>query len=138
MVEALVLVGPTIDPRARSLLRQLGRLLATAWFEPLRLVALVVRDYLTLGPLVAVRQARHALAQRLEERLPAVEAPTIVVRGAHDRLCPDAWARRVTALLSDAQLVTIAGAGHAAHFSHAAQVAVLVTRLREGTSAARA
>ena len=138
LVSALVLVGPTVDPEARSLARQLRRLLATAWYEPLRLVGMVTRDYLATGPIDTLRQARHALAHRVEERLPDVRVPTVVVRGAHDRLCPEPWARRVVSLLPEARLVTIAGAGHAAHFSHPAQVAAALALITGGTPAARA
>jgi len=138
LVAAIVLVGPTVDPAARTMPAQIGRLLSSAWFEPLRLIAIVVRDYFVTGPVATLRQARHALAHRMEERLPRVDVPTVVVRGAHDRLCPDDWARRVVSLLPDARLETVAGAAHAAHFSHAAAVAAVVSRLRGGTPAARA
>ncbi|HVM68493.1 MAG TPA: alpha/beta hydrolase [Gaiellaceae bacterium] len=136
LVRGLVLVGPTVDPRARSFARQLARLLATAWYEPLRLVAIVVVDYFTLGPIDTLRQARHALAHPIEERLPGVQAPTVVVRGAHDRLCPEPWARAAVERLPEASLVTVAGAGHAAHFSHPGEVAAVVRRLDERTRAA--
>ena len=138
LVEALVLVGPTVDPRARNMPRQLGRLVADAWYEPLRLVAIVATDYLTLGPLDTLRQARHALAHRLEELLPEVAAPTLVVRGAHDRLCGADWAREVASLLPDAGLLTVSGAAHAAHFSHPAEVAAAIRRHVAGSRAAHA
>lgn len=134
LVEALVLVGPTVDPRARSLVRNFARLVVDAWYEPPSLTAIVIRDYLT-APLTTPRQARHALAHRVEELLPRVEQPAVVVRGAHDPLCPDEWGRQAAALLPRGRLVTIAGAGHAAHWSHPREVADVVRRLR-GTPAA--
>jgi pimeloyl-ACP methyl ester carboxylesterase len=135
LVEALVLVGPTFDPGARSLLRNAGRLLLDSWYEPPTLTAIVVRDYLSTGPLTTLRQARHGLRHRIEEVLPRIERPAIVVRGAHDRICPPAWAREAAALLPQGRLVTIAGAAHAAHWSHPREVARLVKELR-GTPAA--
>lgn len=137
LVEALVLVGPTVDPRARGLVRSLARLLADAWYEPPRLTAIVAVDYVTMGPLDVLKQARHALAHRIEELLPRVEQEAVVVRGAHDRLCPERWAREASSLLSRGRLVTIAGAGHAAHFSHPREVAAVVRELRGSPAAAR-
>ena len=129
LVSSLALVGPTVDSGARSVLRHVGRLGVDVWYEPLRLTAIVVRDYAVTGPLTTLRQARHALRDRIEERLPAIAVPAVVVRGAHDPLCPPEWAREVTALLANARLVTISGGGHAVHFSHPREVAAALTGL---------
>ena len=125
LVERLVLIGPTVDPRARSVLRQALRLALDAWYEPPSLVATVVREYVRHG---GVRQARYAVSDRIEERLPLVAAPTVVVRGANDPICPAGWARTAADLLPAGRLVTIAGAAHAAHASHPREVAEIVTR----------
>lgn len=135
LVEALVLVGPTADPRARGILRSVARLAADSWYEPPRLTGIVVRDYLANGPVTTARQARRALEHRVEEVLPYVRQPALVVRGAHDPICSAAWAREAAWLLPHGRLVTIAGAAHAAHFSHPREVACVVTELR-GTPAA--
>jgi pimeloyl-ACP methyl ester carboxylesterase len=123
LVEALVLVGPTVDAAARTVPRQLLRLGLDAWYEPLRLTALVLSEYSRHG---SVAQVRHALADRIEERLPRIDAPAVVVRGANDPLCPSAWARRAAELLPDGRLVTIASGGHAVHWSHPREVAATV------------
>ena len=131
LVDALLLVGPTVDPEARGLTRNLARLAADAWFEPPRLTAIVAREYLATGPRAVLRQGRFALAHRIEELLPRIDHPAIVLRGAHDPICSEAWAREAAALLPNGRLVTIAGAAHAAHFSHPQAVADLVRSLRE-------
>jgi 2-hydroxy-6-oxonona-2,4-dienedioate hydrolase len=125
LVERLVLIGPTVDPHARSVVRQALRLALDAWYEPPSLVATVVREYARHG---GVRQGRYAVSDRIEERLPLVAAPTVVVRGANDPVCPAAWARTAADLLPAGRLVTIAGAAHAAHASHPREVAEIVTR----------
>ena len=130
LVEGLVLVGPTVDPSVRGLVRNTARLVADAWYEPLRLTGVVVRDYLSNGPRTTLRQARFALEHRVEDVLPQLEVPAVVVRGAHDPICPDRWAREAARLLPRGRLVTIAGAAHAAHFSHPQEVARLVRELR--------
>jgi pimeloyl-ACP methyl ester carboxylesterase len=134
LVEALVLVGPTVDPDARGLLRNAFRLSLDAWFEPPRLTGIVLRDYLRRGPRRLLRQAQFALDDEIELRLPAIHAPSLVVRGAHDPLCPPAWCQAAAALLRT-RLITVAGAGHAVHYSHPREVAVEISRLLAETRA---
>ena len=136
LVEALVLVGPTVDPSARSVRRHVGRFLGDAWYEPPSLTAIAVRDYLASGLLTVLRQARLALEHRIEDVLPQLEQPAVVVRGAHDWISPHEWGRKAAALLPRGRLVTVAGAAHAAHFSHPREVADAITRLRETPAAA--
>jgi pimeloyl-ACP methyl ester carboxylesterase len=112
--EALVLVGPTVDPGARSLVRQAARLLATAPFEKLALDVLVVAEY-GGRPLRTLRTARAMVADRIEEKLPLVTAPVLVVRGRDDRICPQPWAEEV-ARLARGRLEVLPG-GHALNFT---------------------
>jgi len=137
LVEAIVLVGPTVDTQARSARRHVLRLAIDGWYEPPRLTATVVRDYVTSSPADLLRQARFALADRIEERLPRIAAPTLVVRGDHDPLSPARWCEEVVALLPSARLVTIAGGGHAVHYSHPRELAAELSRWLGETRAAR-
>jgi pimeloyl-ACP methyl ester carboxylesterase len=134
LVEALVLVGPTVDPGARSAVRQALRLARDAWFEPPRLTGLVLADYVRAGPRRLFSHARFALADAIEERLPEIQVPSLVLRGVHDPLCPESWGQQSAALLRT-RLVTIAGAGHAVHYSHPEEVAAEVSRLLAETRA---
>jgi 2-hydroxy-6-oxonona-2,4-dienedioate hydrolase len=112
-VERLVLVGPTADPTA-PLARQLLRLVAVAPFERPSLLPLVVAQY-GAHPLRALRTARGMLADPVEEKLPRVGAPVLVVRGRHDRIVPQGWAEEV-ARLAGAELRVLRG-GHALNYS---------------------
>lgn len=137
LVSSLALIGPTVDSQTHSLIRHVFRLAADSWFEPFRLSWIVISDYAAFGPLAVLRQARYALADRIEERLPHIDVPTVVLRGANDQLCPARWAQEAAALLPQGRLVTIAGAGHAPHFSHPREVADELRAL-PGIPAARA
>lgn len=136
LVEALALIGPTVEPDAHGLLRHVGRLAVDAWYEPPSLLALVAREYVRFGPIRLLRHARLVHADRIEERLPRLGCPVVVIRGARDPLCPARWARAAAALPRFGSLVTIAGAAHAAHYSHPREVAGVVRRLRAGVPAA--
>ena len=136
LVDALVLIGPTIDSERRGAARHVLRLVRDGWYEPPRLSALVVRDYFSSWPLDLVRQARFALDDHIEERLEHIEAPTLVVRGEADPLSPARWCAEVTRLLPRARLVTIAGAGHAVHYSHPHELVAEINRFLEEIRAA--
>ena len=116
-VQRLVLIGPTVDPDARSLPRQYVRWQRCAPDEHLSVLALMARDVRDVGPARAVRLLRAMLADRVEERLPRVRCPVLVVRGDRDRVVPGPWAERVAALLPDARLAVLPGYAHMPHYS---------------------
>ncbi len=136
LVEGLVLVGPTVDSGSKSIARHLLRLLVDGWYEPPRLTVTVVRDYFSARPLDLLRQIRFALDDRIEERLPGIEAPTLVVRGERDPLSSARWCEEVVSLLPRARLVTIAGAAHAVHYSHPRELVAELSRFRAEIRAA--
>ena len=131
LVQRAIFVGPTVDRRRRSWLQQAARLALDATREPPKLVVLAVRDYFETGPIRTLRMARDALGDAPELDLPAVQAPLLVVRGARDPLCPHAWADEVARCAPQGRLVELPGAAHAAHYSHARELAVLVRSFLE-------
>jgi len=62
----------------------------------------------------------------VEEHLPHVHIPTLVVRGSRDPIVPQEWAEKVNLLLPDSQLVVIEGAGHAVNFDAPDQLVPLI------------
>ena len=98
-VVGLVLNAPTMDPAHRTILGQLMRVLVDIPFEPWRLAAIVARDYLRAGPLRLLATLRHALADHIEEKLPDVVAPTVIVCGARDPVVTMAWAAEAARLV---------------------------------------
>lgn len=111
-----VLQGPTMDATNRSAIGQLGRFLADLPREKLPEYPLNAHDYVRarLGRLW--RSFRFALADHIEEKLPQLTMPVLIVRGRHDPIVSDAWVRRLTALLPNGRLVTTRGA-HTPNFS---------------------
>ena len=126
IVERLALLSPTVDPRARTLRAQLGRLLRDAFREPVPLLSILVRDYVRAGPGALLHTARLAVGDRPEERLPAIQAPTLVVCGARDPLVPTPWAGQVQRLLRLGELVVIPRAAHAVTYDAPQQVAAAI------------
>ena len=136
LVERVVLQGPTMDPRARSAPRQIWRLLVDITREPPSLTAIEVLDLLRAGVLRSWRTFRHALEDPIEERLPKMRVPALVVHGSRDRISPGRWAEEVARLLPDGRLVVLPGAAHAANYSAPAQFARAVRSFLAGGEAA--
>jgi pimeloyl-ACP methyl ester carboxylesterase len=115
-VAALVLVGPTADPSAPTIAHQFARLALDSLRETPRLDFVVASAYLRAGPRRTLATARLMLAHRLDERLPLVGAPVVVVRGERDPIVSAPWAERL-AELAGTRLRTVPGAAHCAHFT---------------------
>lgn len=125
-VDRAVLFGPTVDPSARGM-RQLGlRLLWDAPRERPSLVPMQGRDLLRLGPARAYGAVQAMLRDRIEDKLPFVNAPTLVVRGGRDPLVSDRWVQKVVRLLPAGSLVTIPDAPHAANYSAPAELVKVI------------
>lgn len=116
MIERAVLVGPTLDPAA-SALREFGRLMLDLPREPPALWPIVTREYLIFGVRRTLLTFQYALSDHTLAKYASMLAPTLVVRGEHDPIVPQAWAERLTSVLPNAQLIVIPGAAHAVNFN---------------------
>ena len=115
-VARLVLVGPTVDPQARSAMRQFARLLASTPAERPSIVAVALLDYARMR-FASFRELRHMLEHRIEDVLPRITVPALIVRGSRDHIVPLAWAEQAARLIPDARLATVEGGGHALNYS---------------------
>ncbi len=118
-IDRLILIGPTVDPGARTFWRQLPRFLRTAFSERPSLLFWVAWDYLRAGPSRIVREMDVAFADRIEDKLPQVSMPSLVLRGERDAIVPQRWAEEVVRGLDTTDLEVIPGAGHALNYSAA-------------------
>ena len=125
-VRAVVLVGPTTDPRLRSPGGLVLRWLGTAVHERWRVFPVVLLQWSTTGPAAMRRLWQQASPDRIEERLPRLRVPVTVVRGTRDRLCPHDWAARLADAATGGRLVEVPGAAHLVVTTHPAAVAALL------------
>ena len=131
-VIAVVLLGPTTDPRLRSATGLLGRWLATAWAERWWQAPLVGAQWARTGPRAMAALWRVAAPDRSDRRLRDVRAPVVVVRGTRDRLCPHDWAVRLAEAAPRGRLVELPGAAHMTVQTHPDDVARLVREAAAG------
>ena len=121
----LVLVGPTIDPAARTAPRQMLRWLRdTAREDPLQL-PILFRDVRDAGPHRVAGTLAHALRDPIEDKLPLVRVPVLVTRGSREPIVPMAWAQAASRLLPFGELAVVPGP-HNANYGAADHLAELV------------
>jgi pimeloyl-ACP methyl ester carboxylesterase len=130
-VDRLVLTSPTVDPRARTGVKVLWALLRDVPRERPALLPILARDYLKFGVIRFFRTGLYALEDRPEDKLPRIQAPTLVVRGDLDPLVRQRWAEEVRDLLPHGRLVVLHGEPHACQFSAPDRVAELVLEQRQ-------
>jgi len=128
VVERVALVGLTTDPRARSLPRQFWRWLRCARDEDLSVLPLMARDLYDIGPRQATHVLRVMMRDRPERKLSQVRQPALVVRGAGDRIAPDAWCREAADLLPDGRFVTVPGCAHMPNWTAPQALAAVLRR----------
>lgn len=127
-VHRLVLAGPAFDPRHRTIPEQLARLAWAAAYEKLSLIPIVIGDYVRATIPRIIQQGVRVMRVPLEDVLPAVTVPTLVIGGDHDPLATAQWCRTVAGLLPHGELAMIAGAGHAMQHSRPDATAAAIGR----------
>lgn len=116
-VDCLVLQGLTPDPAARTVRQQVWRQLVNSRHEGSRAITrIALRDYTAAGPRRLFLTLRHILRHRVEDQLPLITMPTLVVRGTRDAVVPHEWARKAASLLPRGRLVEVASGAHVMHF----------------------
>lgn len=115
VVDRLVLIGPTLDREARALPRLLPRFAAGGLHEKASMMPLLVRDYLRMRSRL-MEELRFMLQDRIEDKLPRVAVPVLLMRGEHDHIAPQRWVDELAAHTPDARVVVVPGGGHAVHY----------------------
>jgi pimeloyl-ACP methyl ester carboxylesterase len=128
-VGPMVLAGPTVDPARRGGRRQIFAGLRETAREPVSLVGIAARDGVGHDLRQLRAAARSALEDRMEDRLPAIEQPTVVVHAERDAFVSREWAEQVASLLPRGRLVVVAGEPHAVPYTQPDLVAGIVREL---------
>lgn len=119
----LVGIGGVVDPSARSALRQAARLALDTLREPPLANWAVLRDYARTGPRWYLRTVPVMLGYPIEQALPSLRVPLLVLRGARDPIATQAWGEQMARLAPQARMVTLDRAAHVAMYSRPEQVA---------------
>ena len=123
-----VLIGPTTDPRRRSLLGHAARLTVDGTREPWRANKVVLTEYARAGMRRYLTTAAFMFEDKIEHKLSRVAVPTLVVRGTGDTIARDDWVRRIAAALPHGTWAQVAGGPHLVQITHPVTVAELCRR----------
>jgi pimeloyl-ACP methyl ester carboxylesterase len=123
LVAALVLVGPTADPAARSMAGQALRWAYDLVFEDKRQAAILAADVANAGIRRVIGTLRVSVRDPIDEKLPAVSVPTLFLRGSRDPIVPARWLAEAAARTPAARILTIPRAAHNAVTTAGAEVA---------------
>jgi 2-hydroxy-6-oxonona-2,4-dienedioate hydrolase len=128
-LERAVLQGPTIDAHARRAIRQFGRFALDLPREKVPEYFINAHDYWRTGLHRGWETFQIALEDRIEDKLPRLGMPVMVVRGQHDPIVSQRWVEELTALLPNGRLVITRGA-HTPNFSEPDTFANVVRAFR--------
>ncbi|WBU38965.1 alpha/beta fold hydrolase [Homoserinibacter sp. YIM 151385] len=111
VTDRIVLMAPTNEPGRRRFWSATAHLLLDALREPPRVFAIAVTDYfLRCGPGYLLRQSGVMLADRIEDRMPGLDAKVLVLCGDRDAIVRAPWSRALAGLAPDAAFQEVAGA----------------------------
>ena len=122
----LVLTGLALGGQRRGVWSQLGRAVVDVPREPLALWPMQARDFIAAGPRRVVRTLQLAMNDRMEELIPEITVPTLVVEGARDPMDDPEWNRTLVAALPRGRLATVPRGTHALPMSEPRELARLI------------
>lgn len=118
LVDRLVLQGPTPDPEARGIARQVVGFFLIAPFERWSLAWVALTDYARSGIRRYLQTLRSMVDNHIGEKASRVSQPTLVVWGTRDYIVPYAFVTSLAASLPRGQLAVIPDAAHGINYSH--------------------
>lgn len=112
LVSRLVLVGATVNPAERSARQQALRMVQDLANVTMSVLVKGVIAYAQAGPRWFIEKLEPTIEHRIEETLPRITQPTLVLRGSDDPVSPRAWCTKIVSLVPDAEYAEIEGHGH--------------------------
>ena len=124
-ISTIVLIGPVVNPRERSVPLQAIRFLQASWHEPFAVKVLAVGGYLMTGFKWFSRILPVMMRYPIEKRMTEITAHTLLIRGEHDHVCPRPWAEHLAEQLPLSRLWELPASAHSVMHAHAEEVAKL-------------
>ena len=114
-IDRVVLFAPAVNAAERTLQQQARRMAQDLFAgKPPIALAVGVYEYLRTGPRWFLKKLEPTLEHRIEDCLPNVRQPALVLVGSRDRVTPPEWCYEVALALPDGELTVLGGPGHEA------------------------
>lgn len=134
-VRKLVLMGPVVDARHRSVRRQgLALFLDALLRESAGSNWIVFSDYLRCGPRWYFTELPVMMAYPTEQRLAGIDVPVLVLRGDRDQVAGPKWSRQLSEAVPEGSFVEIPGAGHVVQHLRPREVAEAIGAFAAATA----
>lgn len=130
-VASLVMVAPTPDPATGGPIGMIARGLLDIPRERFSLWQIWIPDFLSAGPIRAIRGLMMTLRDPQLERLPAVTQPVVAVAGGRDPICPVPWVERFSQMVDNGTCVVLPDAAHAMNYGAPRELARIISDLIE-------
>ncbi|MEF3402890.1 alpha/beta fold hydrolase [Agromyces sp. CCNWLW203] len=132
LFDRIVLIGPTVNPRERSVGKQAARLAQDLVLAHPKVLGIGLVSYAKAGLGWYLEALGPVMQHRIEETLPRIPAQTLVIRGERDRIAPRYWAEQVASRVQRGRLVEVPGRGHETMITAGPRVADLIARHARG------
>lgn len=114
LVDRLVLIGATVNPEERTAKEQAMRMIQDLGNARVSVLVKGAIAYAKTGPGWFIEKLGPTLEHRIEDALPRVTQPTLVLRGSEDPVSPRAWSEQVASLIPESTQAEVQGHGHEA------------------------
>jgi pimeloyl-ACP methyl ester carboxylesterase len=125
-VRGTVLVGPSLDPATLPIPKLIWLLVKDAVREHPRQLAIATRDYLRFGYGRGKETLRFMISDRIQDRLPGIRIPVLVVRGEHDPIASRTWCQSLAERAPRGRFAEMSDTAHAANFDAPESLSSLV------------
>lgn len=128
LASGLVLMGPVVDPRRRTLVQQGLALALDGLREPPSANWYVFTDYLRCGIRWYLKVLPAMMNYRTEQAIGDVHCPVLVLRGGNDPIAGQEWCRMLARNAPGARVLSLPGHAHVVQQSAPKRVAEAVIR----------
>lgn len=128
LTERIVLMGPVVDPRRRTVLQQALALGLDSLRETPGANLIVFTDYWRCGPRWYLRTLPSMIDYPTEVRVRDVGCPVLVLRGGRDPIAGVDFCRQLARAAPDGRLLQLAGRAHVLQHAAPRAVAEAITR----------
>ena len=128
LVSHLVLIGPVVDSRRRTVVQQAIALALDSLGERPSTNRIVFGDYLRCGPRRYLTELAAMMDYRTEQKIGEVHTPILVMRGARDPIAGRQWCELLAARAPSARFAEVSGGYHVVQESHPQQVLEIIRR----------
>lgn len=133
LVDRVVLFAPAVNAAERTLRQQAKRMLQDLFAgKPMIAMVTGIVEYFKAGPRWFLKKLEPTMEHRIEDRLPQVAQPALVLCGSKDRVTPPEWCYQVALTLPDGALTVLGGPGHEAMIAEGEAAAERVLHWLDG------